>query len=777
MLAVAALGASPALARDPVVAIPATTLDVALAALARQANVEVISTEPGLKSIHTRAVQGEMSPRRALDRLLAGTGYRAVSIGGGYRVVRGVAARRATQPRASAGVPQRAAEPQPMHEIVVTANKQQVPLLRYPGSLTLVEASAAPTPAGGTMTDLAHALPILQSTELGAGRNKVFIRGVADSSFNGSTQSPASIYLDDVQLNYSGPDPGLRLYDMRSVEILEGPQGTLYGSGPIAGVIRLTSNPVDLSAPAARTASGVTMTQHGDPGFDIAGMINLPLAQDRIGLRAVAYRVRDGGYIGDAARGLSNVNRTDTAGGRLAFRFEPGDGWRIEAGGALQSIDTRDGQYADRVEAPLTRRSLIAQPFDNRLLFGRFAVSKEWDSGLRLFSAVGAVGYDSTELFDATPAQGSAPQNPVIYTSAREKRLISEETRLSRSLPDGDSWVVGFTLVRDMDILSRELGGPDMSRSIIGVTNVTRAASIFGETTVALTKAFSLTAGGRLTAARVDGQPSSEPRSANYVKGRSTGRLDPTLALSWVVAPRVALFSRFQTGYRTGGLAVAPGIGRVSDYRSDAIIVGEIGIRKLRAGPTGLALSSSLSLSRWNGIQADLINRRGQPYTANIGDAWIRTIEATIDWAPISGLTVGGAFLFTDNEVSGPIADQSRHNNRRLPETPPFAAHGTLSYRWARGAIAPTLNLTADYVGRSVLGTGDLLDVSQGDYLTFGASVALSWRVASLSISADNLTNRTANRFAFGNPFSLSSRDQVTPLRPRNLRIGLSVAW
>ncbi|MES2095999.1 MAG: TonB-dependent receptor [Pseudomonadota bacterium] len=776
LIAFAVCFSSPAAARDTPIAIPATTLDSALVILAREAGVEIISTEPGLRSVKTRAISGTMSPREALARLLDGTGYRAQSIAGGYRIVR-VQAPTVRKPR-----PARFQPPSPSPpalDIVITASKQRIPLLRYPGSLTLVDGlPGTPIEGKGSLTDLARAMPILQSTQLGAGRNKVFIRGVADSSFNGSAQSPTSIYLDDVQLNYSGADPGLRLYDMRSVEALEGPQGTLYGAGAIGGVIRLTSNPVDLSRVAGSTAGGVTATLGGAAGVDLAGTINLPLITDRLGLRAVGYIVRDGGFIDDTGRGLSNINRTDTVGGRVALRLDPGGGWRVETSGAIQQIDARDGQYTETAEGPLARRSRIAQPFTNRLLFGRFVLSRDWDNGLRFFAAAGIVGYLSTDQFDATPrAPPGVTVAPVIYIANREKRLLSQETRLSRSLANGNSWVAGFSLVSDRDILSRSIGAPGNDREIIGVTNVTRAASVFAEATVAILPGLSVTGGARATTARTDGYPSITPRSTSFVKGRSTRRIDPTVALSWQVASRMALFARFQTGYRTGGLAVAPGVGRVADYRPDAITVGEIGARKLRSGVTGIDISASISLARWRNIQADLINRSGQPYTTNIGDAKIVTVEGHIDWVPVPGLRAAASFLLTDNTVTGPIADLSQRNNRRLPETPPLALHGGLSYEWTIGSATPQIGITTDYVGRSVLGTGDLLDLSQGKFWVVGMSAGLRWRRLDVSIVVDNLTNSAGNRFAFGNPFSLAYRDQATPLRPLNMRVGVGFAW
>ncbi len=770
-------------ARDLAVSIPAATLDVALTTLAREAGVEIVSTEPGLRAVRTRAIQGRMPVKAALDRLLDGTGYRATAIpGGGYRVVRApiAAPAKAARPRPVPPPAPPAPSPpaRPVADIVVTASKQRVPLSRYPGSLTVIDGDALNGAAGSDLSGVSSAIPILQSTQLGPGRNKIFIRGIADSSFNGATQSPTSIYLDDVQLNYSGPDPGLRLYDMQSVEVLEGPQGTLYGSGAIGGVIRLTSRAVDLTQTGGSVAAGTTATRGGAMGADAAAMVNVPLVADRIGLRAVGYAVRDGGYISDVGRGLSNVNRTDTVGGRVTLRVDPGDGWRVELGGAGQWIDMRDGQYAQAIAGPLARRTLMAQPFDNQLLFGRLVVTRDWDNGLRLFTATGIVAYRAYQLFDATPrpVPGFAPP-PVIYTAFRDKQLLSHETRLSRSVPNGNSWVVGLSLISDQDILSRTTGSPGNDIEIIGVTNVTKSASLFGEGTIVLFRDLFATIGARVTTGRTDGNPSSAPRSNNFVKGRSTLRADPTLALTWRVAPSFSMFARFQTGYRTGGLAVASGVGRVADYRPDDITVGEFGVRKLRSGPTGISFSGSFSLARWDNIQADLITRRGQPYTTNFGNARIETLEGTIDWIPVAGLRAEASFLFTDNEVSGPIADSSQRNNRRLPETPPFAAHAGLSYQWKKGDVTFRSGVTTDYVGRSVLGTGDFLDVSQGKYQVVGLFAGVRRGRLDLDLRVDNLTGTKANRFAFGNPFELVWRDLSTPLRPLNARVGATWDW
>lgn len=761
-------------AQEPRIVIQPQSLDRAVMDLARQTGSDIISTEVGLVRVQSRGITGRMTPREALRRLLLDTGFRAVAIDArSFRIERLPPVRIRQRP-APRPLPMAA----PGEDIIVTASKRSSTLLRFPGSAILIGgfAPGTPTTRSLTMDDVARATPVLQNTELGVGRNKIFIRGIADSSFNGATQSTASLYFDEVPLGYSGPEPSLNLYDMKGVEVLEGPQGTLYGAGAIGGIIRLTPNPVDLNRPSAAFTSGVSATQGGEPGFDLAGVANIPLLRDRVGLRVVGYRDREGGYIGDRLRLQADVNRTDTVGGRATLRIEPGDGWSVEVGALRQRIDAADAQYAERMVAALERRSRLAQPYSSEISLARAVVRKRWDSGLELLSASGYIDLKTADVFDASRAIGSV--GPTVYTNAESAALLVQEARLSRSVPGKIGWLVGVAYLHNRDIQARTLGPPDQPLDIIGVTNETDSISAFTEATWPATNRLSITAGARATAARTDGEPSSRPRNASFVRGRATHRVDPTLALSWLIAKRTAVFARVQSGYRTGGLAVASGIGRVQDFRSDSIIVGEIGLRKQRSGDTGLELSTAVSYARWRDIQADLYNRRGQPYTANIGNAEIAGFEATGDWAPLRGLHARFAFLYSYNVVDGPIAQSSGRANRRLPETPAFSGTAGVDYRWSHGASSHfSVGVSGRYVGRSVLGTGDFLDVSQGKYAVVDAQLGWHWRGLAIDLNGDNLANARANRFALGNPTILATRQQTTPLRPRTVRLGLTIGF
>jgi iron complex outermembrane receptor protein len=773
--------AAPALASDRIVAIPATSLDAALNALARQTGADIISVEPDLRSVRVAPLAGRMSLHAALRRLLDGSGYRAIMVDAtSYRVVR-------ARQRAALHAPLHAAAPRPAEsgaDIVVTASKQRVALSRYPGSITILSGSATPGAPIATpdMDSAARAAPVLQTTALGAGRDKIFIRGVADSSFNGATQSTASFYFGEVPLTYAGPEPDLRLYDMEGVEVLEGPQGTLYGAGAIGGIVRLNPAPADLVNSGGAVEAGVSATASGEPGFDGSARLNLPVIRGVAGLRGVIYKIRDGGYVDDPGQAVRDVNRVDTWGGRIAGRVAPGNGWDIDLGMLIQRVNARDAQYADAA-ASLAHVAALAQPYHSEFALGRLVVTKAWNSGLQLLSATGVSDAHSSDLFDATPTlgppmPGGSPASPLVYSVDSSRQLLTQEIRLSRSARGGNSWVIGISALTNSDSQARQTGPSSNPVELIGVTNTTRSASLFGEGTLAIRRNLSLTLGARYTIARVDGEPSTRPQAGTLVRGRTTRRFDPTGALSWQIASRLAAFARVQTGYRTGGLAVARGIGRVSDFDPDSITVGEVGMRLLRSGATGFAASASASIAEWRDIQADLVNRRGQPFTTNLGNAHIETLEGTVDYAPIPGLHAMAAFLYTQNRVSGTLADLSRPENRRLPETPPLAGNIDLSYEWSgHGATVWQVGARTAYVGRSVLGAGDVLDISQGKYTVTSLRGGWTHNGLAASLSVENLLNSHANRFAYGNPFTFISRDQMTPVRPLTVRFGLARSW
>jgi outer membrane receptor for monomeric catechols len=234
----------------------------------------------------------------------------------------------------------------------------------------------------------------------------------------------------------------------------------------------------------------------------------------------------------------------------------------------------------------------------------------------------------------------------------------------------------------------------------------------------------------------------------------------------------VVFFTQYQQGFRTGGLAVARGVGRVATFDDDTIKVGEAGIRLLRTGARGLSAVAAVSYARWDHIQADLVSMFGFPYTANVGDGRILAFEGSVDWVPVEGLRATAGLFLNRSRLVNPAPDFISSGSRPLPDTPPIAATAAFAWTQAFGSRRLTLETNARYVGSSRLGVGPVLDLPYGNYVETGFSAAYRLKSVEFSLSIDNLLDTRGNRFAIGNPFGVQYRDEETPLRPRTFRIG-----
>lgn len=769
-LAASVLSAAPASAARFDIA--AGQLGAVVAALGSQAGISVGVNDPGLAARPSPGIHGDLSVRAALRQALRGTGANYVMID-------------ATAVKIVAGTPLPRARPAPRTvatavsapagaDIVVSASKQSTPLDRYPGSAEVLSlAGTRPSKSGAADTaTIVDRLPVLTSTSLGSGRDKLFIRGIADSSFNGPSQATTGQYLGDARLTYNAPDPNLNLYDMQRVEILVGPQGTLYGSGALGGILRLVPNAPDAAGFAASLAAGGSATRHGGEGGDLAGMVNLPVAPG-VAVRGVGFWRSEAGYIDDPGRGLNDINRTTSFGGRLALRVDDLAGWTIDAGGAAQNIESRDGQYTLRGTPPLTRRSVIAQPFDNDFRLAYLTIGKSFDWA-DLTSTTTVVRQDLETVFDAS--QSGVPRR---FTEDIGITLLSHETRLSGG--SGPSqWVGGISGVYDINRLARTLGPVDAPLPIAGVRNENSELAAFGRYAFPLFGNVTATLGGRVTYARSVGVPLGIRVAEADQPRRSEVRFSPTVALSWAAARSLFVFAQYQEGFRAGGLAVsATGLAASSTrFEPDTLRMLEAGFRRGRDGVDRLSFGVTVSCVLWSDIQADLIDTGGLPYTANIGRGRIFGTEAKLGWRPIDALRLEVSAFSNDSSLHAAGFAQLTSDQRSLPNIAETGGRIAVDLTFKlRGGVELRLDSSLRYVGRSQLGVGAPLDVSQGRFLegAVGGRLALAYYGVSLDVT--NVGDARRNRFAFGNQFGLAQRDQITPLRPRSIRLGVDARF
>lgn len=758
--------------------IPPGRLEDVLISIGLRARVTIILAEPGLAAQNSPGARGRLSLQAALAQALRGTNGVARTYGPGIiRIIRRRPAR-TTAPKPS--TPSYIDDATP---IIVTASKQNIAFDRYPGSVKLVDLTEDMRAAGSDMASLSQRLPALGSTNLGPGRNKFFIRGIADSSFTGPTQATTGQYLGDIRLNYSAPDPDLSLYDMQRAEILVGPQGALYGAGSLGGIIRLVPTAPDLAASAGSASASIGTTHKGGISHDAAAMLNLPLSHDRIAARLIVYGGRAAGYIDAPAQDRRDINGTTRSGQRFTLRARDAGGWDISLGIVRQKIRSEDGQYTFRGDPPLTRDAPIAQPFANDYRLGYVTAQRRLGMA-DLLTATSVARHRLDSVFDATGLDGTTA--PIVAGESNHITLFSHETRMS----GGDAetpWVGGFALLVNSSRVALSIAPRDGSSLLGEVVNRQAEAALFGKYAHRLTSSLTGTIGGRLTFAR-NRQALSVDRADVIDHQSSTEmRWSGTLALDWRPTGPSSFFFQYQQGYRPGGLGITLAESRLESrkFAADDLHLFELGMRLGSSEHAPFSARAAIFIADWRDIQADLIRDPGLPYTANIGRGIIRGLDVDLTWRPEAALTLTVSAFLNDSELSHPAAgyivsdgEDDGRLTRALPNVPRNGAR--LGAAWSR-KVSDGTRFNADaslrYVGRSHLGFGPLLDVYQGGYLVTDATTSIDFNSVSVSISIGNATNVRADTFAYGNPYSLAQRKQMTPLRPRTIKLGISARF
>lgn len=747
------------------------------AAIGAQAGITVAVTDPELARRLSPGVRGKFSTRGALERALRGTGAEAVFYD--KVTVRIVSARVKPRPvkqkPATVRTPAPPAEP---GEIVVTASKQNMLLEDYPGSVEIVDFEPAWLSRNGSRgtAALTDVLPTLNSTNLGRGRNKLYVRGISDSSFNGPTQATVGQYFGEVRLNYNAPDPDLNLYDLKRVEVLAGPQGTLYGAGSLGGVVRLVPNAPDTAETYATASTGVSTTRFGGVGGDVAAMLNLPVAAGRMALRFVVYGTREAGYIDDPSRNLRDINGSLSFGQRLMFRVDDLAGWTIDAGMVVQNIQTDDGQYTLRGDPPLVRSNALAQPFRNDYRVVYVTGRRPMFAGGELVSTTSLVWHDLKTVFDATGSDGTT--SPRRFEEKNNIVLLSNETRLSGGNPRAP-WVAGMSGVYSVNRLSRFLGSPDDPNQIAGVRNRQAELSLFGQASHPITSSLTVTGGGRLTLSDAAGMLLDGVRGGEVESSRVRVRFAGSAALDWHLSPSLSAFLHYQQGFRPGGFAVASGSATESqEFEADDLSQIELGIRWRNKAQDRLSVRAAVFAVDWNHVQADLVDNSGLPITANIGSGRIYGLDAKITWRATPAWTLTVAAFLNDTQAIGTGSPAASASEITLPNIPRDGIRIGSEWRFELARdVTLTGEATARFVGRSHLGATPPMDVTQGQYLVGGLGARIDFARFGISLDIANIGDARANTFAFGNPFGLSRRDQITPLRPRTVRLGFDARF
>ncbi len=278
------------------VAIPEQPIAQALGEFARQTGLQLIYISTVVRGQHSRPVPRALSANEALAQMLRGTGLDFEYVTPQtIRILAEVVGPPQATPIGTFGG-------DALQEIIVTANRREENLKNVPMSIhVLTEATLAELSAT-TFDDFVRYLPGVTAHGDGPGQNNIYVRGLGTtkgeqgSGVFGSFPNVA-VYLDEQSVQLPSRNLDIYAADLDRIEILEGPQGTLFGAGAEAGVVRYITNKPKLDRTEGRVDAGYATTAHGGQSRNIDATVNIPLIPDRLAVRAVIYDEKRGGYI------------------------------------------------------------------------------------------------------------------------------------------------------------------------------------------------------------------------------------------------------------------------------------------------------------------------------------------------------------------------------------------------------------------------------------------------------------------------------------------------
>ncbi|MDH3490793.1 MAG: TonB-dependent receptor [Gammaproteobacteria bacterium] len=266
-----------------------------------------------------------------------------------------------------------------IEEIVVTATKREASIQDVPMSITAFGNDEIVREGFKQLDDYAGRIPALSFGTRHPGGSNVIMRGCAVSGIAFSDNPTTSVYLDEQPITVAGFNPDPRLIDIERLEALSGPQGSLFGDASQCGTLRIITNKPRTDEFDGWVDLGVSSVAHGDVGYDVSGMVNFPIADDKAALRLVGFFAEEAGYIDNVlggsptgplfpAGGVStfdnaefvakDVNGSTTIGGRASLRWLPTEDWTVDIGAIYQKLEEDGFGDTDIPENFLDGRSL-----------------------------------------------------------------------------------------------------------------------------------------------------------------------------------------------------------------------------------------------------------------------------------------------------------------------------------------------------------------------------------------------------------------------------------
>jgi outer membrane receptor protein involved in Fe transport len=620
--------------------------------------------------------------------------------------------------------------------VVVTASRRAETVQTVAGQVTALTGDDLSRMHANSFADFAYTVPGLSYESGGPTNNLIAIRGVT----TGGTQlgSAVGLYLDDVPLGAS-TQFGLgfqsfdfNVFDLDRVEVLNGPQGTLYGANALGGAIRYITVPPDLTKFDARVEAEGSSTEHGSLNDGLRAMVNIPLFDGHAALRVDGIQEYDSGYTQDPTHNRKDLGSARTLGGRVSFLAQITPDIDVRLSAFTQNIQGNGADVSFRdfvthlpVAGPYDQSYVLNQPSDNSVSL--YSGVANWNLDWAKLTSITSYQYnhgsyesDLTPLYDFLLAAFGVGNTPFGLPVVTNTKKFTQEVRLTSPDNKNFEWVVGGYYTHEVTNESVDLVDGATATGKLPVYNALpffgflpstyRELAVYADGTYFFTDDIDLTLGVRYSQQRQNYQSNIStlllfPNYAtvfHYQAGSNQGVATYIANPRWRITDDTMLYARVSSGFRPGGpnFVLPPPFGQVPpSFKADKLWNYELGEKSTLLDGKA-TFDFDIYDIEWHGMQAT-DNVGGINQLVNAGNARVQGAETSFNVRVTPQLTIGGSGAYTDARLTTPSPVLGvLTKGARLPLSPKydFALDGTYTFDLG-GGYAGAVDLADVFVG------------------------------------------------------------------------------
>ena len=720
-----------------------------------------------------------------------------------------------------------------IEEVVVTAEKRESTVQKTPISITAISGVDLQAQGITDLVSVAQQVPGLSFKTSGPGQTEFEMRGLTST---GGESPTVGFYLDETALTppamaQNGKvviDPSL--FDLNRIEILRGPQGTLYGAGSMGGTIKLVTNAPDPKQVAASVQGTGSGTDGGGFNHTENAMLNLPLLQDFAALRLVVTDKHISGWIdrdvldpfplevnnstqrGDVAaapvaKRVTESNTENLKGGRATLLVQPVEGLSITAGVLYQRINQSGPSTIDVPPGNEVHYQPfdLAEPFKDTFNLQDLTIKYDFD-GFQVVSATSSWTREQNQTQDISEAMQDyiggflGPPADFPFSTADGglgagtiseddyTRQLSEELRVASTGNGPLQWLVGG-YYSTFHATSHVYSYYDGFTALFGTNNLADnhrlldvdQSAFFGEASYLLPYSLKATVGARYynfhsnSATSVSGVSANGTSATLFGSAQNSG-VSPKLNLAYIPNDNMTVYGTVSKGFRPGGPnspIPPPCTPAPKQFGPDSVWSYELG-EKLRMLDARVTINGDVYYEDWSNIQQQVAPGCGYKYTTNAGKAKVYGAELEAAVVVVPGLVFSQSVGYTHATNSTTIPDAGVTAGDRLLDVPEVTANTTLTYRYplagTMNAIARVNNSYFDSIQDITFARNTLPAYDLVD-TRFGVE-SNRWSVL---IFVDNLTNKKALLSDTGAlSANISILNRVATNQPRTIGADLS---